>query len=138
MLKVVCTSSGKWDLQFRGKRATPKPQFFGSWTSSLFGVRPSSRAATAPGGYIGHDSVSRFQPGRLLGAGARKDFSSTIRSQTSMKWSSSFLLDGGALANLILTSMATVAREENIGVLITEVENPLCPCGQIFQARRLW
>ncbi|CAE7476125.1 unnamed protein product [Symbiodinium pilosum] len=73
---VVCTSSGKWDLQFRGKRATPKPQFFGSWTSSLFGVRPSSRAATAPGG-------------------ARKDFSSTIRSQTSMKWSSSFLLDGG-------------------------------------------
>eukprot|EP00439_Symbiodinium_sp_Y106_P063596 s756_g9.t2 len=72
---VVCTASGRWDLQFRGKRSTPKPEIFGSWTSSLFGVRPSSRAATAPGG-------------------ARKDFSST-RTQMSMRWTSSLYMDGG-------------------------------------------
>ncbi|CAE7292299.1 ccsA [Symbiodinium natans] len=72
---VVCTASGTWDLQFRGKRATPRPEIFGSWTSSLFGVRPSSRAATAP-------------------SGARREYSASIRPQTSFKWSSSFL-DGG-------------------------------------------
>ena len=49
--EVVCSASDTWDLHFRGKRSTPKPEIFGSWTSSLFGVRPSSRAATAPGGH---------------------------------------------------------------------------------------